>query len=314
MGESLVSIIIPIFNHGPYLSECVQSLIKQTYKNLEVIIVDDGSTDDTKEVISALRYEEKKSIIFISQDNAGPSSARNTGLKKAKGEFCIFLDADDYLPNTHIERMVSYMEANSNCGIAYSAGEYVGNQELILERDPVWRDLGEYDQLFNLVRYGNVILIHAALFRREILNRVGLFDPSLRYLEDWEFWLRCAREGLRFNYLKDIRVPYRIHLTNTTSSQEGLSLARIEVYGRLFTWNEFTPVQCGVIREKLVETYLGLSARYVLDGKKKMAIKYGLRAVGVHKMNVRSLVYVMGLVVIPKFLFQPILKKFIPTL
>lgn len=195
----LVSVIIPAYNIEKYLAKTVESVIRQTYKNLEIIIINDGSTDKTKKI--AQRYADKdKRIIIFEQTNKGLSAARNAGFKMANGEYFCIIDADDIMMPGKIEWQVRFLENYPEGDVVYSKVYYFMD-----EINSVYvRDLAtETGSLVfkSLLRQGNFISPNAVLFRRRVFDRFGGFDESLRSSEDFAYWLYLSSRGVNFLHL-----------------------------------------------------------------------------------------------------------------
>ncbi|MFB0612668.1 glycosyltransferase family 2 protein [Aurantiacibacter poecillastricola] len=195
------SIIIPAYNSENSVGPAIESSLAQTRPPLEIIVVDDGSTDDTGKVIAS--FGDK--VVHLTQQNAGQGAARNAGLKVAKGKFVAFLDADDYWLPTFLERMEDFLDAHpqavaANCAFKAerAKGDYYGpahHAELLAEHpdgfllDNFFDFWGEYDH----VRTGTV------LFRRSVMDEIGLQNADLRISQDLEYWAMiatCGRWGL----------------------------------------------------------------------------------------------------------------------
>lgn len=183
----LVSVIIPCYNHARFLGESIESVRSQTYPNIEVIVVDDGSTDHTAEV--ARRYPE---VRYVRQNNQGLAAARNTGLRESHGEFLVFLDADDRLLPEAVECGVHYLTRSPELAFVSGRYRYISEEGAIL-REYSQEPAGP-DSYASFLR-GNYIGMHATVtYRRQALEAVGGFDPSLPACEDYDIYLRIARE------------------------------------------------------------------------------------------------------------------------
>jgi glycosyltransferase involved in cell wall biosynthesis len=187
--QPLVSIIIPTYNSEKYIREALESALNQTYRNIEIIVVDDGSTDNTKEVLK--HYLDR--IQYIYKKNAGPASARNVGIKHAKGEYIAFLDSDDMWLPEKIELQLGVFVKDQRIGLV-SCNDY--------EIDEKGQILGESKHihypsqkaLFNALLVQNVVSGGSnAIIKKECFDKVGLFDEHLHGTEDWDMWLRIAQ-------------------------------------------------------------------------------------------------------------------------
>lgn len=175
----IVSIIIPCYNHGRYLAEALDSVISQTYTNWECIIIDDGSTDDSASV--AKKYETiDERIHYIYQQNAGPSAARNNGVRNSHAKYILFLDGDNKLENCYAEFGVKYMESHPECTLFHGRAKTFGGTEIFKK----WH----YTSYRDLLRFNSIDC--CAMIQRSDFDRVGGFDENMRGYEDWEFFIR----------------------------------------------------------------------------------------------------------------------------
>jgi asparagine synthase (glutamine-hydrolysing) len=201
----LVSVVIPCFNQGRFLAESVASALAQTSVRVEVIVVDDGSTDETADV--AARFP---SVRYVRQGNRGLAAARNRGLEESRGEFVIFLDADDRLLPTAAELGVRSLRESADAAFAF--GHYRSITErgaVLIEAAP--RELGE-DAYCSFLRGNLVGTTASAIFRTSVLRQAGGFDGSTRYwgCEDYELYLRLARQSTVTRY-HEVVAEYRHH-------------------------------------------------------------------------------------------------------
>jgi glycosyltransferase involved in cell wall biosynthesis len=268
-----VSVIIPTFNRAQFVGEAIDSLLSQTRPPDEIIVVDDGSTDHTIDVLAA-RYG--SSIITITQPNAGLSAARNTGLRAATGDLLAFLDSDDSLPRPSIERRAQALEKSAHIDVVYS------NVLLIsVEGKP----LGLYTQVqpgprpsgmvfFELARR-NLMPVHAFMFRRRCLDEVGLFDEKLKSLEDYDFWLRMAAR-FQFEYLDEPLACYRVHSEMMTAKDLTPILTNeLTVHRRIFDMPAFERL---TLREKS-RVYVEHGNRLAMLGQMREARYWYARAI-----------------------------------
>src|ERR1044072_8114477 len=183
--RKLVTVIIPCYNQGRYLGEAIESALGQSYKNVEVIVVDDGSTDNTLEVAS--RYERVESI---RQDNRGLAEARNAGLRASRGEYIVFLDADDRLKENAIEAGVNSLESDPNYAFVYGKYSLIaadGSDMASEERAQV-----EADHYVALLRSNHIGMHATVTYRPSVLEFVGGFDTCRQACEDYDLYLRIA--------------------------------------------------------------------------------------------------------------------------
>lgn len=210
-----VSVIIPTYNRAKLLEEAIASVRQQTYRDVEIVVVDDGSTDDTRTCVEALDH----SVRYIYQPNRGRSAARNVGIGEAYGRFVLFLDSDDLLLPASLEYLVGYLDAHPDVAVVYSAYDYC---------DLAGRPVGCPQRLAVAINdrttfLGHVFLDNAeiapcsAMVRREWLDRIGpfYFDETLSVGEDTDLWVRLAAQGAEFEFLKVRTCLYRVHPGNT---------------------------------------------------------------------------------------------------
>jgi glycosyltransferase involved in cell wall biosynthesis len=183
----LVSVVIPCFRQAQFLSDAIDSVLKQSHRDFEIVVVDDGSPDDV--AVVARRYE---AVRCIRQENRGQAAARNAGLRVSRGEFVVFLDADDRLLPNALEIGLSRLSALPECGLTFGRVRYIatdGSPLCVPRTIPID---GDYYRAF--LEHGNFINTPAAaMFRRDALERVDGFDERLRGGEDYELYLRIVR-------------------------------------------------------------------------------------------------------------------------
>ena len=216
----LVSIIVPVFNGERFVREALDSALAQTYEPVELVVVDDGSTDLTPAILAG--YGDR--IRAVRQENLGPSSARNAGLADSSGEFVQFLDADDLLPDDKIARQVEYLAGHPDVGVVYCEGRRFREAGPAPGPVPGGGRIREGDILSSLLERNFISTPHCTLVRRACLEDVGGFRADLVRCEDWDLWLRLARRGVRFGFIPDMWVACRIRA-------DSLSADRIPVLG-----------------------------------------------------------------------------------
>jgi glycosyltransferase involved in cell wall biosynthesis/SAM-dependent methyltransferase len=204
----LVSVIIPSFNHGLYLLDALESIWKQNYPATEIIIVDDGSTDNTRDILKGI-----PGIKYIYQTNQGLSAARNTGIKNSNGDFFVFLDADDWLLPGAIDINISYLAQNETLAFVSGAHEWVTVDDG--KSIDIVREFNG-DHYLHLLE-GNYIGMHATVMYRRWVFGHFLFDETLKACEDYDLYLKIARKFPVSHHTRKI-AAYRIHNTNMSSN------------------------------------------------------------------------------------------------
>src|SRR5215207_9859205 len=201
-GRALVSVVIPCYNQAHFLGEAIESVLCQGYTNVEVVVVDDGSTDNASEVAS--RYA-GAGVRLIRQENRGRSAARNRGLDETQGKYVVFLDSDDRLLPEALEVGVKDLEAHPACAFVFGRTSVVGTGG----SSPMTDYYGE------LLRGNYIGTPGAAMFRRSVFDSVGGFDTTLHAAEDYELYLRVASE-FPIHKHGELVLDYRQHGANTS--------------------------------------------------------------------------------------------------
>jgi glycosyltransferase involved in cell wall biosynthesis len=207
MSNPLVSVIIPSYNGGLYIKEAVDSALSQTYQPVEVVVIDDGSADNTRQVLEP--YIESKKIFYIYQKNKGLSAARNTGIKNARGTYIALLDSDDIFLPTKIERQVNFMELHPKCDLCYCDIVHFREEDQTKTLHLRYRYYSGDQVLRNLLKR-NFINPLGVVMRQSVSGRFGYFNESFRRSEDWEFWVRLAIGGGQIEFLPERLAKYRI--------------------------------------------------------------------------------------------------------
>lgn len=204
------SIIIPCYNQANWLKISIQSLKNQTFDNWEAIIINDGSTDETKETADYLAKEDNR-IKVIHQSNAGLSDARNSGIQIAKGEWLNFLDSDDYLDIDCLQAVYNNIEKNPAFHIFQTGHHLVDEQNQIIST----RIPQVMDGLFlDAISKGNDAPVLSVFIKRDFFNTLGLFDTTLKSAEDWDMWIRAAKNEGKRKIIYEALVSVR-HLQNS---------------------------------------------------------------------------------------------------
>lgn len=269
--NSLVSVVVPTYNHASFLGRALQSVVSQTYPHWEVIVIDNHSNDDTDDVI---RSQNESRIRLLKIHNDGVIAAsRNLGIREAKGEWIAFLDSDDYWYPKKLEVVMAAAAADGAC-------DTFCNDELMVDtRSGLKKVLryGPYEPDFyrTLLVRGNCMSPSATVVRRNFLARHGLeFGESRDYItvEDYDLWLRMALAGARITFLGQVLGEYVVHGANNSSSVErqytnGETLLRDHV----FRIQQFEPSPERLWKQISPRLSLGRVRQYVADGKPVVA-------------------------------------------
>jgi glycosyltransferase involved in cell wall biosynthesis len=209
MISGVVSTIIPVHNRAEFLREAVQSVLNQTYRPIEIIIVDDGSTDNTAQVADAFANERPTEIRVIHQENRGPGLAREAGRLSAKGEFIQYLDSDDILLSKKFELQVGGLNEHPECGVSYGKTRFSKKGEK--PNDNAWKRTGEkIDRMFPSFLQSRWWGTSTPLYRRKLTDQSGPWI-NLQNEEDWEYDCRIAGLGVRLHYVSEFVSEERDH-------------------------------------------------------------------------------------------------------
>ena len=252
MTRPTVSVIIPTYNHARLLEKALASVFAQTFKEYEVIVVNDGSTDDTAQVVAKFGTRVK----YIEQANRGVSSARNRGIRESRGRYIAFLDPDDTWFPDKLEKQITLLEARTELGFVYASARAVDEDGNFLGNKP---DRVHSNTLEELLRR-NFIPTLTVVVRREFLEGVGYFDEELSGPEDYHLWLRLATRH-PFYGLPEAVATYLVSKN---------SLSRINPYGNRI-----------MVREKLLSDPLFTPHRSLL--KTRLAVDHYLWATELYR-------------------------------
>jgi glycosyltransferase involved in cell wall biosynthesis len=229
--EPAVSVVLATYNRAHLVTETVESILNQRYRNFELIVVDDGSTDQTRETLRA--YGSR--VRYFYQDNRGPSAARNLGIREARGRWIAIQDSDDLAAPDHLDALVDFMNGHPGAGMVFANGSYLEgkehNRETIIPRKKSERLAREGIHLADLFDK-SIVRLQASLISKECLDAVGGHDESLRICMDLDLALRIF---MRFPvaYMDRAVFLYRKHEGNTGRNQELRLLENIRVIEKM---------------------------------------------------------------------------------
>ncbi|HOE16318.1 MAG TPA: glycosyltransferase family A protein [Syntrophorhabdaceae bacterium] len=229
---SKISVVIPCFNHGAYVDEAVGSVLGQTYQDIEIVIVNDGSTDEPTNRLLAGYDKPKTKVVVI--PHSGLAWARNAGIRESRGEYILPLDADDKIGSRYAEEAVKVLDGDANAGIVYCEAEMFG------ERAGRW-DLRAYSLREELIE--NQIFC-SAFFRKQDWEAAGGYNANMLFgYEDWDLWLSIIEMGRSVHKLPDVHFFYRIRKDSMIQNMEDekrefllrqIYLNHLDLYGRAF--------------------------------------------------------------------------------
>lgn len=218
--KELVSIIIPTFNRSVFLQEAIQSCLSQTYRPIECIVVDDGSSDNTREIVKewVKNTTDSFTLRYIYQENAGSQIARNTGTKASTGEFIQYLDSDDLLYPDKIKSQVSFLQVNQDCD-----GVWGGWAKGAVDKNELIQSLASEDLLTQFLTE-HCVVNFSFLMRRTLIEKIGPWDENIKRNQEIDFQVRGLLAGANYKYHPQICGLWRIHdgerIASTTGAKE----------------------------------------------------------------------------------------------
>ena len=230
MFEPLVSVIMPSYNAEKYIAESIRSVLDQTYRNVELIIVDDGSTDRTAEIARSFSERDARVKYFL-QPNQKVASAKNTGIREARGEFLAFIGSDDLWLREKLEQQVVKI-AETGVDVLFSEGFLFRDNDTADETRTFSTLKGKFsgEEMFEMLLFDNRVPDLSVLMRRDAAHRAGLFDESPAFYygcEDYDFWFRMAKAGATFYGMQERLVRYRVHTHSMSGNKVEMMRATI---------------------------------------------------------------------------------------
>jgi glycosyltransferase involved in cell wall biosynthesis len=222
----VVSIIIIVFNGAKYIHTAIESVFRQTFQDFEIVVVDDGSTDNIKEVLEP--WIKKGKVYYFYQQNKGVSGAYNTGVRMAKGQYIKFLDCDDWIYPQQLEKQVNHLQGKSESIISVTDYEFEfenKNRKSV----KVWLESNQLAQFIE----DNQCPCHAILINRSLINKAGGYDEELSAYEDSDLWIRCLLHGGFFERVEYTGCCYRILGGSVSSDSEKMFRQRSKFHEKL---------------------------------------------------------------------------------
>jgi glycosyltransferase involved in cell wall biosynthesis len=281
MQDPIVSVVITAYNSADFLPETLTSVLQQSYPNYEVIVVDDGSTDGTREAMQP--YDGR--INYLHQPNRGPSAARNTGIRAALGTYIALLDGDDLWSRDKLKLQVDFMEQNPQIGLVFSDMEEFDHEKILcrslLERSVLQSELTAGQPVTDAARkllVEDFIPTSTVLIRKECFAKTGLFDENLYFAEDRELWLRLAA-SFPMAALPVVLGRKRVHGFNLTKkSSEQTLRARIGIWEKTRRSHP-EPATNRLLDPLLANAHLELGYILLAKGQRREARQAALRSI-----------------------------------
>jgi len=257
-----VSVIIPTYNRADMVGDAIQSVLQQTFEDFELIVVDDGSVDDTLAVIG--RYTDAR-LRYMYQENAGGPAARNRGWRNSIAEHILFLDSDDLLLPNALEALFTEASAHPNAGLVGGGYQYIDAQGTVLGQAQHWI----LSEQLDLARWllDCPFIPSATLVRRGWLELVGGFDPAQEAAQDWDLWLRLAASDCPMAWLKRSICKYRLHQGGLTADLKRHKRGAIRALDKLFTQEDLSPHVSSLRGEAYAGVHLYAAAREYAAGQ-----------------------------------------------
>jgi glycosyltransferase involved in cell wall biosynthesis len=271
--KPLVSVVMPNYNNEKFIAESIRGVQNQSYGNIELIIVDDGSTDGSLEAVKKAAAGDGRVRIIPHARNMGLSSARNTALKNSKGYYIGFCDSDDIWLPEKLDIQIEAFDRNPEVGVVHgdsiiidAAGNLTGERfGSIYATEKRIRD----GFIFNDLIRANYISVPTVLLRRACFEGIGLFPENLKWLEDWMYMLRLANK-CRFLYISEPVAKYRVHAGSSMHDEEGYDKSRLSAYPMMLS--EFPSLEENIrafLHQRMGRVLLGLgrpveSRRYLM--------------------------------------------------
>jgi glycosyltransferase involved in cell wall biosynthesis len=271
-----VSVVVPAYNQAHYLPQTLDSIRAQSYADYEIVLVDDGSTDETPAVVR--RYA--ATVRYIHQSNQGLAAARNTGIRAARGRYVALLDSDDAWAPDYLAKMMALAQQDSKTAVFYCGVSYIDENGRGLPQRGSSRVVPP-EQMYSTLLRANFLVPSTILMRREAALAIGLFDPNFRRLQDWEMWLRLLRRGYSFRGIPDQLVRYRIHDSSLSTDPGGGQRAAMTLAVKHFGADDGQWAQWPADKRRMyggVYRYHALTASLIRGGDWTACARYLRRA------------------------------------
>lgn len=255
-----VSVIIPCYNASATIRETLKSIKKQTFKDYEVIAVNDGSTDDTDNILASYAEKLNGLLKIITQINQGQAVAKNVGIRNSKGQFIAFLDSDDLWAPDKLEYQLAYMESRPHIGLCYTEGILINDKG---DKIGVVNALSSHrGNCFDKLLIKNNIIASSVMIKREILDRVGLFDEDFKACENWDMWIRISKVS-QIEYIDRPLTYYRVHPKNMSKNIDKMYDYRVKIIDKYLPKTNRDPLILEKRSMALFFTYLAFGKQHI---------------------------------------------------
>ena len=234
--DKKVTVIMPCYNQAAYARESIESVLNQTYKNLELLLIDNFSTDGTCEIIKEYAKKDSRVHAIYHEKNMGFEYSFNEGMEKATGEFISFTSSDDYWYPKKIEKQLDVLEKNPEYDVVHTDAQIIDGQgkkcKMTMREYYYLEPKKATGDIFRTLSKKNICCCSSMFFRRKCLETYSKFDPVFKIVHDWWFNIKLSQKH-KFFYIPGVLVDYRIHSTNTSKNKEALMNDYIEIHSRL---------------------------------------------------------------------------------
>jgi glycosyltransferase involved in cell wall biosynthesis len=275
----LVSIVTPTYNQADFLRDTLESVLAQDYPHIEHQVIDDGSTDETPQILA----EYSGRIAIERHANRGQTPTINKGWERAQGDILTWLNSDDtFLPGA-ITKAVDYLQAHPDVGIVFGDTLFTNQDGEPLERS---KARAEFDYHEFVLQCENPIAQPSAFIRREVIEDVGLLDPEFYYFMDWDFWLRAGIRH-RIAYFPELLSTYRLHKDSKTVAQANKAAPELEyMYRKFFARTDLPEDIRALERRAMVNMFFTSGGYYLEGGNPRAAARMGFKALGAYPSSI----------------------------
>jgi glycosyltransferase involved in cell wall biosynthesis len=282
---TVVSVVIPTYNAREYLAETLASVRDQTLQDVEVVLVDDGSTDDTLRV--ARNFGASLDLTIIAQANAGPAAARNAGINAARGQYCAFIDSDDTMIPTRLADQVAQLEAESDFGLVYSDLETFDDSGIIHATRRAFSN-PQQGMILDHLLLDNFITTSTVMAPKERLIEAGLFDSRRRVSEDFDLWLRMAYRW-KIGFVDRPLVRYRRRSGSLSDDKLRTGQSALNVIESFWQAHpEYAQLHPDLVRRSVARHLLAAGAAAATQRRRWLALSYLARALRLESGNVST--------------------------
>jgi glycosyltransferase involved in cell wall biosynthesis len=265
-----VSVIVPTYNRGQYIAQALESVFAQTFRDYEIIVIDDGSTDNTQEILK--NFEGR--IRSLYQENQGISKTRNRAIKESTGEFIAFLDSDDFWEPIKLEEQVKILDSHPDVGIVYARMPIINENGETIGMKPAGVSGRNFRELLQV--WGD-LPTSTVMTRRVCFEKVGLFEPDLEPMEDIDMWIRIARYFELYEVENKVLAYYRRHEEQVTKNKSKVYTGLVRIYTKIY--NAYPEAPKDLMIKRIVENQYLLAKVNYHDRQYKNAFSNAIAAI-----------------------------------